>query len=174
MIFNRRTLSTEKLKELESLISTSYFSNEREIKELQSKTVGLVKWNYKPTHSTPNQKLVHLDFYSPYRNHSLLKFIKENVLYNPNETIISIHTNTYFEESESPPHKDINSARTYLILLKQSEEGGILEIENQDVNFKVGEIIDYIGDTTLHSVTKIKKGDRKTFVLWCREKTSFI
>ena len=90
------------------------------------------------------------------------------------EKIISIHVNNYTETSGSPSHRDINSSITYLVLLEEAEEGGKLLIEDVDINFEIGEVVNFMGHTTLHSVTKLKKGKRRTFALWCREQSSAI
>ena len=173
-MYKRKKLTSNKLEELKSLINNSVLSNEKEIKKLDSQTSGLIKWNYKPKGGLVEGSRVVFDFYSPYRNKELLKFIKDNILNNTKEKIISIHVNNYPETSGSPSHRDINSSITYLVLLEEAEEGGRLLIEEVDINFEIGEVVNFMGHTTLHSVTKLKKGKRRTFALWCREKSSII
>lgn len=173
-MYKRKKLTVEKLEQLKNLIKRSVLSNEKEIKKLESQTSGLIKWNYNPRGGLADGSRVVFDFYSPYRNKKLLKFIKDNILNDKDEKIISIHVNNYPETSGSPSHRDINSSITYLVLLEEAEEGGKLLIEDVDINFEIGEVVNFMGHTTLHSVTKLKKGKRRTFALWCREPSSAI
>ena len=173
-MFDRKKLTIDKIEELKTLIERSVFANENETKKLELQTSGLIKWNYNPKREFKEGQAALFVFYSAYRNLELLNFIKNNILNDKNEVVVSIHVNHFREASFSPAHRDRKTAMTYLVLLEEAEEGGRLLIENEDVNFKVGELISFEGHTTLHEVTPVIKGKRKTLAIWCRKKLSIM
>lgn len=173
-MYRRSKLTDNKLQELKDLIETAELSNEEEIEKLKKTNPTLIKYNYDGLGGYATGARSKHDFYSPVRNLELVKFIRENIIRVYDSEIVSIHINTYKETSGAPEHKDLNSLRTYLVLLEPAEAGGDLIIEKQNTNFQVGEIIDFCGHRTYHQVTKVEKGTRRTFTAFCNEPTAVI
>ena len=171
-MYKKISLTVDKLNELNHLLENAVLSNKEEIKKLESTHSALVRYNhesYRTWDSTYSS-----NFYSPYRNNKLLEFIKENILDGEGVQIDSIHTNSFNENGFAPRHKDTNSFITFIILLEDCEVGGRLLVEDEDVNFKLGDVISFIGHGTFHEVTKIIKGKRKTLTLFCSEKKQLL
>ena len=173
-MYRRSKLTDNKLQELKNLIETAELSNEAEIEKLKKTNPAIIKYNYDgPGGYATGARSKH-DFYSPVRNLELVKFIRENIIREYDSEIVSIHRNTYKETSGSPEHRDLNTSRTYLVLLEPAEVGGDFLIQKQNTNFQVGEIIDYCGHRTHHQVTKVEKGVRRSFTVFCNEPTAVI
>lgn len=166
-MYNLKKLSTEKFKQLLKLVNESTPMTENELNTLNQNSVGLVDYSYK------GKGPMKISFISPSKNGNLTKFLEEILTISETE-IVSIHLNEYRESSKTLPHRDSQSSRTYLILLSNSSDGGELTLEGFVVPFnQVGQIIDYDGGTIMHGVREIKKGFRKTLVVWTHKKSMF-
>ena len=85
--------------------------------------------------------------------------------------ISSLHTVTYTEGEFLRPHLDRSSKVTLNILLEADCDGGELYIDGKDsgLNFP-GDYVIYNGGKQEHEVKLIKKGKRKTLIIWYDKK----
>jgi len=85
--------------------------------------------------------------------------------------ITSLHTVTYTEGHFLRPHLDRSSKVTLNILLEADCDGGELYIDGKDsgLNFP-GDYVIYNGGKQEHEVKLIKKGKRKTLIIWYDKK----
>lgn len=165
MIYNLKKISGTNLEYLLELVKNCKEASKEQLDIINQNSVGLIDYSYK------GKGPVKIDFLSIEDNLEMVDFFKEELDINKNE-IISIHLNQYQETSKTLPHKDSNSSRTYLILLDMAEEGGELTLDFEIVPFnEVGQVIDYDGGQVMHGVNEIKKGFRKTLVVWTKPKS---
>lgn len=83
-----------------------------------------------------------------------------------NTSIHSLHTVDYPQGSILAPHKDTRSSNTFVFILQNAEEGGDVILGKKIYNFTKGRVINYNGQKLMHGVTEVKKGYRKTLVLF--------
>jgi predicted 2-oxoglutarate/Fe(II)-dependent dioxygenase YbiX len=106
-------------------------------------------------------------FFCDTRNKELVNILKKYIILNEKtEYISNIHYINYKIGEEAKEHFDTGpSIRTYIILLNDEFEGGEFYLENNYIDLKIGEMLEFDANL-LHSVKPIQKGNREVMVIW--------
>lgn len=124
-------------------------------------------YNERSDMSDYNRNLVNgKTFFCDTNNTELIEVIKKNIEIDDKHYISNIHYINYGVGHKAKKHDDLSSAvRTYIILLSDNFKGGEFRIEDQLVEFKIGDILEF--DSALkHEVNLITEGSREVLVIW--------
>jgi len=124
-------------------------------------------YNERSDMSDYNRNLVNgKTFFCDTNNTELVDVIKKNIQINEKHYISNIHYINYGIGHKAKKHDDLSSAvRTYIILLSDNFKGGEFRIEDEFVEFKLGNILEF--DSVLkHEVSLITEGNREVLVIW--------
>jgi len=113
-----------------------------------------------------NVNLIHFSIENKNLNSLLHDITKGNT-----RDIQSIYTVEFSKGDFGEPHLDTNSRTTLSLVLEKNSIGGDLIIgdKNADLN-KPGDYIIYDGAKTIHSVSKVTKGRRKSLIVFYTKK----
>jgi hypothetical protein len=119
-------------------------------------------------HGKSFEKIVHLKeiFYCDLSNQILVSTIIKYIKLEEDEVIYSLHYIKYETGYYARNHIDVKSSKTYLIMLNDSFEGGELYVNNELVNFKKGDVVNFNGQTEQHEVKEITSGCREIMAIW--------
>jgi predicted 2-oxoglutarate/Fe(II)-dependent dioxygenase YbiX len=113
-------------------------------------------------------------FYCDLNNKILVDTILKYVSVEEDEMIYSLHYIKYETGYYANKHLDIKSNKTYLIMLNDNFEGGELYVNNELVNFKKGDIVNFNGQTEKHAVKEITSGCREILAVWISKKLKLL
>jgi hypothetical protein len=83
--------------------------------------------------------------------------------------ITNIHLNCMKEGAYFKPHYDnyhIDVSDTYTFLLEEPVEGGEFILDSKTINIDSTNVVVFNGGKYLHGVSKVKKGTRKSFIVF--------
>ena len=107
-------------------------------------------------------------FFCDLNNQELVDVVKKNIPIKENEYISNIHYINYGVGEKAKPHVDTGaSIRTFIMLLSNDFEGGDFYLEENKIDFQVGEIIEFDA-TLLHEVKTVTRGNREVLVVWLK------
>jgi predicted 2-oxoglutarate/Fe(II)-dependent dioxygenase YbiX len=113
-------------------------------------------------------------FYCDLSNKILIDTILKYVNVEKDEIIYSLHYIKYESGYYAKKHLDIKSNKTYLIMLNDNFEGGELYVNNELVNFKKGDVVNFNGQIEEHEVKEITSGCREIMAVWISKKVKNI
>ena len=85
------------------------------------------------------------------------------------EYITNIHINDMKEGAYFNPHYDnyhIKVSDTYTFLLEEPKEGGDFLLDGRTMTCDKNKVVIFNGGKYLHGVTKVKEGNRKSFIVF--------
>lgn len=117
-----------------------------------------------------NQSIVSSEtFFCDLSNQELMAIATKYAELTPSTYISNIHYINYKEGDECKPHVDEwSSVRTFIILLNDDFEGGEFFIDDKDVPFRAGDVLNF-DDKAIHGVRKVTKGNREVLVIWTQK-----
>lgn len=83
--------------------------------------------------------------------------------------ITNIHLNNMKEGAYFKPHYDnyhIDVSETYTFLLEEPEKGGEFILDGKTISINQKYVVIFNGGKYLHGVSKVKKGNRKSFIVF--------
>ena len=158
--FNERTLTTPQLDKLISMVDNANTPSTKESQHYYDNVYGVGK---------PLPKIARngtfLTALSVNNNSELVEWLV-NFTGIEKTSIHSLHTVDYPEGSDLKSHKDTRSSNTFVFILQDAVEGGGVIFNKKVYKFDKGKVINYNGQKLMHGVTEVKKGYRKTLVLF--------
>jgi predicted 2-oxoglutarate/Fe(II)-dependent dioxygenase YbiX len=146
-----------------NLIKKVYKNGEENVGDLETN-----EYNKRYDKNIYNTKVIKSEtFFCDTRNKELVNILKKYIILNEKtEYISNIHYINYKIGEEAKEHFDTGpSIRTYIILLNDEFEGGEFYLENNHIDLKIGDMLEFDANL-LHSVKPIQKGNREVIVIW--------
>jgi len=161
----RTRLSKEQLLKLTSLVDSAKKPEGPDLEYYERAVVGVLKTGSGAVGNKFKKDGSYCVPFGVLNNPELVNWLEEftNI---EGKYINSIHSFEYIEGSSTKPHYDVNSNKTLIFVLNKAEEGGQFIFENDLLDVKEGEVLDYDGSKMKHGVTKVIKGYRRVFVAW--------
>ena len=158
----KKELSKDTLSSIIRELSNTPIANKKEMDRRNSINPFHKSRTEKKGFRFQNVKLIHYSIGNIKLNSLIHDITKGNT-----KDIQSIYTVEFSKGDFGEPHIDTNSRTTLSLVLEKNSIGGDLIIEGVNSNLnKPGDYIIYDGATTLHSVSKVVEGSRKSLIVF--------
>lgn len=162
----KKELSKDKLDSILLELSNTSIANEKEMDRRNSINTFHKSRTEQKGFRFQNVKLIHYDI-----GNKKLNNLIHDITGGRTKDIQSIYTVEFSKGDFGEPHLDTNSRTTLSLVLEKNSIGGDLIIEGKNANLnKPGEYIIYDGAKTMHSVSKVTKGKRKSLIVFYTKK----
>jgi len=162
----KKELSKEKLDSILYQLSITSLASREEMERRNALNPFHKKRTEEKGFRFQNVNLVHYDI-----NNKKLNLLIHDITGGRTKDIQSIYTVEFSKGDFGEPHLDTNSRTTLSLVLEKNSIGGdlIIEGKNAELN-KPGDYLIYDGAKTMHSVSKVTKGKRKSLIVFYTKK----